>query len=410
MRRKAVFAVLLLASTPSSYAVDCSVRLSSRSVTSGTSICLETGNYPSDTVLSQAAGNWNGACDSGNTTPYIAVGGCATAEIRVNVVYQSGISTSASGACGAFVPDGSGSMTGGTIRLYEYQVDSQGVVSACSGWAIDTLTHELGHALGLADVRDSACTSHIMGPFPSSGSRRIYSDDCTEVNRLWTTDSEQQTYCNMRCWTSCDNGVCPTEPITQLPTPCQFSPILLDLDGNGFHLAGLDAAVDFDIDADGTSNRISWTSAASGDAFLVFDRNGNGAIDDGRELFGTATLLAAGGTAPNGYEPLLELDDAAYGGNGDSLLDPADAAWELLQIWTDTDHDGVTDPHELASLDAAGVAQLDTRYKRANRRDGHGNGFRFRSTAMVRNPTGHIVPTITYDVFFVEAPSPPGMP
>lgn len=374
----------------------------------GTSLCLED---PNTSVLSSAAANWNQRCDAGNTTPFISVGGCSDADIRINVVYQSGVSDNASRSCGTFrYAESNGVMTGGTIILYESQMSSTGAISACAAWAADTLTHELGHAFGLADVGDTACTGHISGRPRSEGSRVIYSDDCSEVNRWWTTQREEQELCNRRCWTTCENGVCPPVPITDMPTPCQTSPVLVDVDRNGFHLSGAEDPVDFDIDGDGTPDRISWTIAGAGDAFLVFDRDGSGGIEDGRELFGTATILTAGRVASNGYEPLAEFDDVAYGGNGDSRLDASDAIWELLQLWTDVNHDGVANPHELFSLTTAGVVALDTEYTRASRRDEHGNLFRFRAAAKLTNAAGAIVPSLTYDVFFVDAAPPRGMP
>lgn len=81
----------------------------------------------------------------------------------------------------------------------------------------------------------------------------------------------------------------------------------------------------FDIDADGKPNRISWSAIGTGDAFLVLDRNTNGKIDNGCELFGNATPLASGAPAPNGYEALVELDNEVFGGNEDSLLTDGDA-------------------------------------------------------------------------------------
>jgi hypothetical protein len=71
------------------------------------------------------------------------------------------------------------------------------------------------------------------------------------------------------------------------------SPIIINFTG-AYALSGLDDPVAFDIDADGRKERIGWTERASDEAFLVLDRNRDGKINDGRELFGDAVILRDG--------------------------------------------------------------------------------------------------------------------
>ena len=103
------------------------------------------------------------------------------------------------------------------------------------------------------------------------------------------------------------------------PQPQQTDPLVLDLASNGFTTRGLDDAVRFDLDADGRIDRIS---APSGDdALLAVDRNGNGRIDDGRELFGDQNGAA------NGFAELAKYDD-----NRDGRIDAQDAIFERLSL------------------------------------------------------------------------------
>lgn len=107
--------------------------------------------------------------------------------------------------------------------------------------------------------------------------------------------------------------------VTANPQPQKTDPLVLDLASNGFATRGLDDAVRFDLNADGRSDRIS---APSGDdALLALDRNGNGRIDDGRELFGDQNGAA------NGFAELARFDD-----NGDGRIDQQDAVFERLRL------------------------------------------------------------------------------
>ena len=101
-------------------------------------------------------------------------------------------------------------------------------------------------------------------------------------------------------------------------TPCVASgpnepdsPIIIDVDRNGYHLTSLEDGVFFDLDADGALDFVAWTHPSSEDAFLALDRNGNGRIDNGAELFGNHTPAYATRssiTASNGFEALKFLE------------------------------------------------------------------------------------------------------
>ncbi|MBU0832342.1 MAG: type I secretion C-terminal target domain-containing protein, partial [Alphaproteobacteria bacterium] len=124
-------------------------------------------------------------------------------------------------------------------------------------------------------------------------------------------------------------------------------PLVLDLEGDGFDLAGLDQAVMFDINADGHKDQIGWTSK---DGILAHDLNGNGVIDDGSEIF---TPDFNGGKFESGIAALASLDS-----NGDGKIDNGDDAFSSLKIWVDANNNGVSDEGELSSLFDNGVASI----------------------------------------------------
>ena len=178
---------------------------------------------------------------------------------------------------------------------------------------------------------------------------------------------------------------------------CPDSPIGLDLQGNGFKLSGPIPQVFFDLDADGTPDHTAWTREQTKDGFLVLDRNQNGRIDNGTELFGTATpLLLSPSRAHHGYEALEEFDRASLGGNEDQVIDTGDAIFKHLQLWLDKNRDAVSQEDELLSLTAAGVDGISLAYYRSDDQDQWGNVFKWWSPIYLAD--GRI--SMSVDIFF----------
>jgi hypothetical protein len=122
-------------------------------------------------------------------------------------------------------------------------------------------------------------------------------------------------------------------------------PLVLDLDGDGLETIALeDSAAYFDGDGDLFAERTGWLGGDDG--FLVLDKNANGLVDDGSELFGSATQ--------GGFAAL-----SAYDSNGDGKISAADAMWNALRVWQDKNSDGASTADELKSLAALGIVSIN---------------------------------------------------
>lgn len=174
------------------------------------------------------------------------------------------------------------------------------------------------------------------------------------------------------------------------------SPIIIDLSGNGFSLTSAASGVMFDIGATGTPMKISWTAQGAANAFLALDRNGNGVIDNGSELFGNITPQPTS-AHPNGFLALGQYDS-----NGDGVIDAKDPIYSQLRLWVDANHDGLSQPRELHTLPELGVFSISLDYSLSMRTDEFGNVFRYKAKINQGLNGESDAGKKAYDVFFVS--------
>jgi hypothetical protein len=191
---------------------------------------------------------------------------------------------------------------------------------------------------------------------------------------------------------------------------CNYvSPIIVALGRNrSYRLANLANGVRFDLNADGHAERTAWTRPGSGVAFLALDRNGNGMIDDGRELFGNFTVAGAA----NGFIALKMLSDQANPGQSLGDVSAGNALYEQLLLWEDANQNGISDAGELSKF-SSHFTSAGLWYQPLGRRDGDGNKFLFKGgmtrrttpgANQVQTPQEDLERTlVVYDVFFKTA-------
>jgi hypothetical protein len=357
---------------------------------------------PSDT---DACAAWNSRATCGSLHHYFQpVSGTSAADVIVTLLNDQDTCAqtmlySISGSNRSTTPD--------QIQLMSKEANNEAS-------AARTIEHELGHVTGLGNSEDtSQCAGaqsimSLASPLNTClnpTNINITTNDVAQINKNATNPSQcvENVYDAHLLTTSCPKAsLCPREGgylVDGPDDPCQYpgngcpnsadaffssvgccyesqSPIIIDLHHSGFKLTDEADGVYFDFKDSGSPILVSWLAAQSGNAWLALDRNGDGRIDSGSELFGNYTVQQPSAN-PNGFLALAEFDKPAKGGNGDGVIDHRDAVFAQLLLWIDDNHNGISEPGELHSLAEFGITAIDLSYHMSDWQDSYGNVFRF---------------------------------
>ena len=191
--------------------------------------------------------------------------------------------------------------------------------------------------------------------------------DAFGVTKTDRTNCESEWW-DPKCWLSCECGRDPSDPNQKTgdgaddifcaagDAAAPRDPLVIDLNSIGILLTSVDNGVYFDLDNNGFAEKTAWVDPEDG--FLVLDRNGNGTIDNGGELFGDQVQLENGSKSSSGFEALAELDS-----NGDGFIDSDDASFADLNVWVDKNQNGISEPNELFSLIELEISSISLDYR-----------------------------------------------
>ncbi len=202
-----------------------------------------------------------------------------------------------------------------------------------------------------ADLRIDPCDGPQAGESPTVFAQ-VQKDECTQSFAWVDAGTGELISCAADVDTCSDQG--------------GGTPLVLRFDDAPVEMTAAPADAAFDIDGDGACITHDWPTAAT--PWLALDRDRNGHIDSGAELFGSGTLLPGGERATQGFEALAMLDT-----DGDGRITRKDARFEELVLWGDEDGDKVSSFAETPSAASAGLISIDLSYRVDEECDARGN-------------------------------------
>ncbi len=243
------------------------------------------------------------------------------------------------------------------------------VLAASSALALAAIA--CGGAAEPTDLQGQSTSAQRSDPGNTSGTSggSPASDECDDggTNTCYphSTSSSSSGGIKQSCKRDAD-GVLRWDP----PCPQSSSnnsngtPLVLVFDGAPVDYSAAKGAT-FDLFGANASVVNDWPTSKT--PWLALDRDGNGRIDDGSELFGSLTRLETGVRARHGFEALAELDE-----NHDGVVDANDPAFAKLVVWRDANDDRSSVASELTPANES-VVQISLAYRNDPRCTAAGN-------------------------------------
>jgi len=270
-----------------------------------------------------------------------------------------------------------------------------------SFWQVNTIGPNPGGALG-AKIPFTGCNISKYSNWSATVS--MPTATCACVSSTCGLGGCPACPCRSMCGTQCmDSIICVNTTGTQkiypvcatnitgqkyITCPSSSSPIVIDWDASGISLTSAENGRVWTFFPDEPPVHTAWIDPVSTNAFLVLDRNGNGEIDDGTEMFGNVSPQPDTGVEKNGFAALALFDE-----NHDGVIDARDPVFADLRLMR---ADGSLHP-----LREYGVVSISLAYHPANKTDKYGNVGRFQSRIETTEGKPHAV---AWDWWLVTLP------
>lgn len=360
-------------------------------------VTVNIGNVP-DVPVATALANWNAALAGAKCRPVLGQGPGSGQGITMS---YGPIAATPECQSPCVLRGETDVDYGADDRISEATTTINSLVTV-SATITEVVAHEFGHTFGLDDCPPTVCP--VSSPSVMENGVQVSSVNVS-------IGQPGPTPCDITVVLStATDYVCLPQPPPPDEPPCEprsgpdqqqgpCSPIVLDLSGKGFVLTNAANGFTFDISGSGIPIRMGWTAEGANNAFLALP-GPDGLVHNGAQLFGNFTPQPQS-DRPNGFIALAVYDQPANGGNGDGVIDSRDAIYSSLRLWIDANHDGISQPEELHTLQSEGVVSISLNYALSQRTDVYGNAFRYKAAVDPNDPDPAHIGRTAYDIFFV---------